>query len=107
PRELASAARALRNEADSVEAFALAARGLAFSGATAESNQTIDAALKRHPTDATLLITGAELRLAGGDLPGARVMLARAGKTAVLTLAERQRAEELLAEVSDRAGDVE
>jgi tetratricopeptide (TPR) repeat protein len=106
PDMLIRAARALRDEADSVEAFALAARGLAGAGASAQSNQTIDSALKHYPGNPTLLLAGAELRSAAGDFAGSRAVLGRLGK-ATLTLAERQRAEELMAEVSERSGDAE
>lgn len=104
---LAPAARALLAENDAVDAFALAARAFARAGAQADSDAAIDAGLRAHRADATLLLTGAELRLDAGDVAGARTLLGRAGRTAALTLPERQRAEELLAKAAERAGDVE
>jgi tetratricopeptide (TPR) repeat protein len=103
---LAPAARSLFAEADTAENYIMAARGLAGGGAPAEANQAIDAGLKAHPGTAALLLAGAELRLAGGDLSGARAMLGRLGRASP-TLADRQRAEEILAQVSERAGDPE
>jgi O-antigen ligase/tetratricopeptide (TPR) repeat protein len=100
------AARALLAEADSVEAFAVAARGLAQAGAQAESNAAISAGMKQFPRDGSLYLVGAELRLASGDLAGAYAMLVDAGKQ-TLSLAERQRVEDLVAEWADRTGDRE
>ena len=51
-------------------------------------------------------VVGAELRLGFGDLAGARTMLAAAGN-AQLSLVERKRAEDLLAEWAERSGDAE
>lgn len=101
---LALAARELLADADSVEAIALAARALARAGAAAESRAAIDAGLKLHANDATLILTGAELRLGAGDLVGARQVLARSAR-ASLSLTERQHAEELLAEIAEKSGD--
>ncbi len=106
PKVLAPAARALLAEAQSAEAFALAARALSRVGAQSESNAALEAGLRNHPDDGSLFLVGAELRLKAADLPGARDMLRRAGKSE-LTLAQRQRAEELLAEAAERSGDVE
>ena len=106
PRVLAPAVEAMLAEAESVEAFALAGRSLSRLGEQAQSNAAIEAGIKRHPGEGPLFLVGAELRLAAGDVGGARAMLSRAGKV-TLTLSERQRAEELMADVADRSGDVE
>jgi O-antigen ligase/tetratricopeptide (TPR) repeat protein len=100
------AARGLLAEADSVEAFALAARGLARASAIGEANAAIESGLKHHPNDGSLLLVGAELRLAFNDFAGARAILARTAR-ATLTLAERQQAEDLLADVAEHSGDKE
>jgi tetratricopeptide (TPR) repeat protein len=106
PHIAGAAARALLQEADTADAFALAAQGLARASAPDESRAAIEAGAKRFPSDGALLLTGADLRFAFNDFAGARALLARAGKVQ-LSLRERLRAELLLAEVADRSGDVE
>lgn len=105
-KALLSAARTLLAEAQSADAFGLAARALARAGAQAEANTALATGLKRHPDDGSLFLVGAEVRLGAGDLMGASDLLARAGKLE-LTLPQRQRAEELLAQIAERSGDVE
>jgi len=103
---LAAAARDLLREADSPDAYASAARALAAAGARSDGYAAIDSGLKAFPQNTALLLAGAELRIGGGDLAGARAALGRIGHSS-LTLADRQRAEELLAEIEEKAGDPE
>ena len=103
---LAAAARDLLREADSPDAYASAARALAAAGSRSDGYAAIDSGLKAFPQNTALLLAGAELRIGGGDLAGARAALGRIGHSS-LTLADRQRAEELLAEIEEKAGDPE
>jgi hypothetical protein len=93
-------------EADSADGFAVAARGLAQAGALAESNAAIEAGIREFPREGSLYLAGAELRLACSDLAGAYALLLAAGKQP-LSLAERQRVEDLLAQWADRTGNQE
>jgi hypothetical protein len=103
---LPSAAHALVAEANSPEAYALAARAFAAGGAPDDGNRAIERGLHAFPGNGALALSGAELSIASGDLARARAILSRLGKSSV-GLAERQRAEELLADLEDRAGDKE
>jgi tetratricopeptide (TPR) repeat protein len=103
---LPAAARALAAEATDGQSFALAARGLAAGGQRTEALTLLDRARKMHSGDATLVLLTARLRADGGDLAGARVLLDRADVVG-FTLAERKQAEELLAEIAERAGDLD
>lgn len=103
---LAPAANDLLSGATQVDSFVVAAQALARAHDQARANAAIEAGLHAHVQDGTLLLAGARLRLDAGDLGGARAMLGRGGN-ATLSLAQRQQAEELLAQIADKAGDVD
>ncbi|MDB4968024.1 MAG: O-antigen polymerase family protein [Myxococcales bacterium] len=106
PVALRAATDDLAKNATRVESFALVARGWSKLGNQAASNAAIETGMRAHPSDASLILLGARLRLDAGDLPGARSLLTRSSR-ATLTLEHRHQAEELLAEVAERAGDKE
>jgi tetratricopeptide (TPR) repeat protein len=98
--------RALAGEATSVESFSLAARGLAKAGDLPGALQLVARARKAMPRDPDMILVAARLQLDAGDLAAVRMTLASPA-AAGLTLAQRQQAEQLLAEASERSGDAE
>ncbi|MDB4968033.1 MAG: hypothetical protein JWN44_3722 [Myxococcales bacterium] len=103
---LDGSARSLLRQAEAERSFALGAEALAKAGNRAASSAALDQGLKLHPQSALLLLTGARLRMEGGDLVGARATLARA-RRAGLSLSERQQVEELSAVVAEQSGDAQ
>jgi hypothetical protein len=106
PAFLTATAQALAAEASETESFALAARALQQAGQPNTAAAVIAKGIKGHGPVATLVLGGARLRMQAGDLAGARAMLAH-NVDGAFSLAERQQMEELLAEVADRAGDIQ
>ncbi len=97
---------ALAAEATTVESIDLAARGLVKASDNAGALALVSRARKLMPLDPGLSLVTAGVQLAAGDLTGVRATLASPAAQG-MTLAQRQHAEELLAEASERAGDVE
>ena len=62
--------------------------------------------MRTQPLASAIVLVGARLRLEGNDFAGARTLVQRARQMG-LTLAQRQQAEELLAQIADRTGDVD
>lgn len=104
--QMLAAANDLLAEATLSDSFVVAAQTFAHAGETARANQVIDRAIHAHPLDSSLMLAAARLRLGAGDLVGARSLVVRSSSLA-LTLQQRQEAEELTADIADRAGDVD
>jgi hypothetical protein len=102
---ISAASAALLASASSPESFATAARALALIRDASGSDDAILRGLKSNADDAALLLLGTQLRLDRGNLTGARSLLQRQG--ANFSLADRQRAEELRAELAERSGEPE
>ncbi|MGZ3442340.1 MAG: hypothetical protein ACXVDD_22625 [Polyangia bacterium] len=66
----------------------------------------IDRALRKFPGDALLVIGGARLKLAAGQLDGAKQLLL-ANDHREYTLEQRRDAQQLLASIAERSGDVD
>lgn len=92
--------------AESVDAFVLAARALSRLGDHARAQTAVRDGLRRYPNNVALQLVAIDVRLAAADVDAAREMLKHLGMSD-LTLPERQHAEDLLAQVADRTGDVE
>jgi hypothetical protein len=86
-------------------ALAVAAKALSHSGHRSEAIAAIDDGLKRYPGTPLLILSAARLRFESGDLNGARAILLKPTDIS-FTLAERKAAEELVAQIEDRRGDV-
>jgi tetratricopeptide (TPR) repeat protein len=67
------------------------------------SEEVLRRALTVHPNAALLVLGAARLRIARGDIEGAKTALASGG-TRGFSLADRQSLEELLAEIAERTG---
>jgi Tfp pilus assembly protein PilF len=106
PRTLTAAAQALLDGQPDAEAAALGLRALAQTGNVKATEAALEQAVKLHPDSSLLVLTGAQLRFDRGDLPGARLLLKHTGDGSY-SLADRLRAEELLAKIADREGDVD
>jgi O-antigen ligase/Tfp pilus assembly protein PilF len=83
-------------------AYAVAATALDQAGQPRAADEAVLRGLKQHPEDGALVLFGARQRFDHGDLVGARVLLRRESN---FSLAERRSAEELLAQIEDKAGD--
>jgi O-antigen ligase/tetratricopeptide (TPR) repeat protein len=104
PALILPTAKALAAEATEAGSYGLAARGLAAAGQPDAAAALIVRGLRQHGDNAALVLVGAQLRLDAGDLSGASALLTHGGD---FTLAERQKMEELLVTVAERAGDSE
>lgn len=102
---IVEAARSLLATNPSARSYAAAAKVLQAAGEPARSDQAVLRGLDAHPDAAGLVLLGSRLRLERGDLNGARLFLQRATRADV-SLTERQEAEELLAAVEEKAGDL-
>jgi hypothetical protein len=89
-----------------VDGWMLGVRALGRSGDTAATEEALARGLKQHPDASPLMLLGAQLRFERGDLPGARGLLKHANDGS-FSLDDRQKAEELLAQIADKAGDVD
>jgi hypothetical protein len=98
---VAPAARAVLAVASMPSSFAAAAKALDGVKDATGADAAIATGLKAHP-DPSLTLLGTRMRLDRGDLDGARALIASATN---LTLADRKRMEEFLAELADRSGD--
>jgi hypothetical protein len=98
------AARDLMGAANEPRSFVTAAQAFSEFGEPAQADQAINEGLTANPNDASLVITGARLRVARDDLTGAATILMR-GKDAVYTLEDRLQLEELRASIAEKRGD--
>jgi Tfp pilus assembly protein PilF len=105
-RTLTAAAHALMEAQPEPEAAVVALKALAQTGKTDAVEEALLQAVKLHPDSSMLVLAGAELRFTRGDLPGARALLKHAGDGSY-SLADRLHAEELLAKIADKEGDVD
>src|SRR6185369_5288627 len=106
PKTLTVAAQALLDAQPDAEAAVVGLRALAQTGDVKATEAALDQAVKLHPDSSLLVLTGAQLRFERGDLAGARAFLKHTGDGSY-SLADRLRAEELLAKIADREGDVD
>jgi tetratricopeptide (TPR) repeat protein len=108
PKIVAAAAAALVEGEPATGSYTLAATVLDQVGDARGADDLIARGLKEHPFDGALVLLGARLRMNHGDLDGARARLKRnVDPNGAFSLADRRQAEELLAQIADRAGDVE
>jgi hypothetical protein len=101
---ISSAAGAYLEARPEAGAYVVAAEAYQSIGDAARSDAAIALGAKEHPEDSSLVLAGARLRLGRGDLAGVRALLRRSGD-GTFSLRDRQEAEELMAQVADRAGD--
>jgi hypothetical protein len=106
PETLKRRAAALLDGSPSVDAVSLAAQVLERAAEPGRADQAILAGISAHPGDGTLVLAGAKLRMGRGELAAAKMMVAGAS-TEKYTLADRQAAEELLAQIADKMGNPE
>jgi Tfp pilus assembly protein PilF len=90
--------------APGAQGYIAAAQALEQVGASARSDAAILAGIKAHADEPALALAGARLRLGRGELVGARALL-KVVADGGFTLKDRQEAEELVAQIADRAGD--
>jgi tetratricopeptide (TPR) repeat protein len=105
-RLLVASAQALLETQPDEEAGAVALRALAQSGDAKATDAALEMLTKQHPESSLLTLLGAQLLVDRGDLSGARELLKHAGDGSY-SLSDRLRAEELLAKIADRQGDVD
>jgi predicted Zn-dependent protease len=105
-RTLVPAAQALLDSQPDPEAAATAIRALAITADAKATEDALERMMKLHPESSILVLLGAQLRFDRGDLPGARALLKHSGEGGY-SLHERLRAEELLAKIADKEGDVD
>ncbi|HZS38686.1 MAG TPA: hypothetical protein VFF06_17765, partial [Polyangia bacterium] len=103
---VARAAQALLALRPEPAAWSQAAEALAGAGDAAAAMAAARAGMAVYPDEAQLVLTAARLAYQGNDLQSARDLLKRADDGSA-TLADRQLAAELLAQVADKAGDVD
>ncbi len=106
PRMLSASAQALLDSQPDEEAAVVAVRALAQSGDLKATDEALDLVLTLHPGSSMLTLLGAQLRFDRGDAAGARDLIKHAGEVG-FSLADRQRAQELLAKIADKEGDVD
>ena len=99
-------ATALQREATTGESFLAVAQAFAGNGAPARACDEIDRGLRAHSREPLLLVGGARIKLAAGQLEAARTLLG-ANEQRDFTLEQRRDAQQLLAAIADRTGDVE
>jgi hypothetical protein len=105
-RTLVPAAEALLEAQPDPESGVVAIKALALTGDVKATEAALQRMLKLHPDSSLLVLVGAQLRFDRNDLGGARALLKHAGDGSY-SLADRLRAEELLAKIADRDGDVD
>jgi tetratricopeptide (TPR) repeat protein len=103
---LAGSAQAVLDAQPDAEGAALAVRALAQSGDVQATEAALERMLKLHPESSLLTLLGAQLRVDRGDLNGARALLKHTADGGY-SLDDRKRAEELLAKIAEKEGDVD
>jgi O-antigen ligase len=100
-----ASALALLAEAQEPRSFISAGQALLAAGDPSGADGAMKRAIEAHPRDASTLAEAARIRAGHGDYAGARSLLA--SKDAIdLTFEERQRLEEILADIAQRQGDL-
>ena len=103
---ISRAASALLAEATAPASFVVAADAFAAANDPTKASMAIDRGLRARPGDPTLVLAGARLKLAAGDVGGANRLLTTAD-VRNFTLEQRRDAQLMLVTLAVRAGDAE
>jgi Flp pilus assembly protein TadD len=105
-KTLIPAAQALLDSQPDPEMAATAIRALSQAGDVKATEDGLERMIKLHPESSMLVLLGSQLRFDRGDLTGARALLKHSGDGSY-SLHDRLRAEELMAKIADKEGDVD